>query len=364
MNDRDPSSGDRQPGSATHPKAPGTEDPNATPRRQKPTGKGSTVAMMLALAALLAIFLIALALLSYIMSALMGDGRDAGGGFAYGKKIGIVNITGMIAPGENFDFWLHTLDRLGRDNSIRGLLVYIESPGGAVASSQEIAAAIEKVRRERGKPVFAAMGNTAASGGYYIAAAADRIFAMKGTLTGSIGVLFTKPNIQQLASQLGVEVQTITSGEFKNIGDITKPLDPRQQQLFQMLIDDTHQQFLDDVIKHREPQLKEAAESMAEADWDAYMLERPNELTARQFLAAMADGRVLTGRQAMKMGLIDQIGTREDAMMALAQRIGLPPPIKTVEPQPERSLFDLFSLKIDKALGRQPGRLEYLIDLP
>jgi protease IV len=187
------------------------------------------------------------------------------------------------------------LTKYGDDTTIKAIVLRIDSPGGGVASSQEI---YEEVRRVRsgGKLVVASMGSVAASGGYYIACMADRIFANAGTVTGSIGVIVQLANASELLHKVGIESSVITSGPFKDSGNPTRTLRPEERQVFQALVDDVYHQFIEAVAQGRNLPLDEVRQA--------------------------ADGRIYTGRQAKDLRLIDELGSLHDAITYAASRIG------------------------------------------
>jgi len=170
---------------------------------------------------------------------------------------------------------------------VAAIILRINSPGGAVGPTQEIYQEILKQRRE-GMVVVASMGSVAASGGYYIAVAADRIVANPGTITGSIGVIMAFPNVKKLMDKLGVSAEVVKSGKFKDTGSPLKELSQEERKYLQGVIDDVYQQFLEAVARGRNKDRNE--------------------------LKKIANGRIFSGRQAMKLGLVDQLGNLDDAI--------------------------------------------------
>jgi protease-4 len=164
---------------------------------------------------------------------------------------------------------------------VKGVLLRINSPGGTVPTSQEINGELLALR-SKNKPVVASMADVAASGGYYIACGADKIVAQPGTLTGSIGVIFNSINVKVLADKVGVQPQVVKSGLFKDIGSPFRPFTPEEKELLKGIIDDSYDQFVQVVSKGR---------------------NLPVDTVKK-----LADGRVYTGRQALKLGLVDQLG--------------------------------------------------------
>jgi protease-4 len=225
-----------------------------------------------------------------------------------GRAIGIVAIEGVIS-GELTERTVRQLTKYADDTSIKAIILRIDSPGGGVAASQEI---FEEVRRVRsaGKLVVASMGSVAASGGYYVACIADHIFANAGTVTGSIGVIVQLANASELLDRIGIESTVITSGPFKDSGNPTRTLRPEERQVFQTLVDDVYQQFIEAVAQGRNLPLDVVRQA--------------------------ADGRIFTGRQAKELGLIDDLGSLHDAVRYVASTIGIVGKPKLVQEKKER----------------------------
>ncbi len=220
------------------------------------------------------ITLIALAVVFYVFSAV---------NYSLKPKIALIKIEGVIS-----DYYetVKLLNQVRKDDSVKAVVIKVDSPGGAVGASQEIYRAIEKLRDE--KPVIVSMGNVAASGGYYVSAAATEIFANPGTITGSIGVIIQHVDFSKVLDKLGIKVNNIKSGKNKDILYPNKPLTPEQKKLLEKTVLDVYDQFLDAIVKYR-PIAKEA-------------------------LKKYADGRVFSGKQAKKLNLVDKIGNIEDAI--------------------------------------------------
>ena len=218
---------------------------------------------------------------------------------------------------------------LKEQSSVKALLLRINSPGGGVAPSQEIYEAVRSFR-ESGKPVVASLGAVAASGGYYIACAADTIMANPGTVTGSIGVIFEFPYIADLLKKIGVDMEVIKSGKFKDAGSPSRKITAEERALFQGVINDTWDQFVGAVADGR---------GMDEKD-----------------VRAIADGRIFTGRQALDAGLVDTLGTFEDAKMLAKVMAGLPADAEVFEQEKARRIFDMLFGDTEELL-RLKGRL-------
>jgi protease-4 len=197
---------------------------------------------------------------------------------------------------------------------VKAVVVRVNSPGGVVAPTQEIVGAIERVRKA-GKPVVASFGAVAASGGYYVGIAADRIFANPGTLTGSIGVIMQMANVEGLLKKVGVEYVVIKSGAYKDVGNFSRAMTPEERRILQALLDDVYGQFVAAVAKGR----------------------GLDEGTVRSF----ADGRIYSGKQAHALKMVDELGGFEEAVEAAAKLAGIPGKPKLIFPRRRFSISDL-----------------------
>jgi len=217
-------------------------------------------------------------------------------------KIALISLQGpissdtsssLIGESDSAEGALKALERATDDKTVKGVIFRINSPGGTVAMSQEIYGTILRLREK--KPVAVSMADVAASGGYYVASAANRIYADPGTLTGSIGVIMGTLNVQELMTQkLGVKSVVIKSGKFKDTGSMYRPMTDEEQKLLQNIINSAYHQFLNAIIDGRVKRT------------DNYKIEK-TALT-EQILKKYADGRIFTGEQAKNLGFIDKIG--------------------------------------------------------
>jgi protease-4 len=213
-------------------------------------------------------------------------------GLSLGRyNIGLVEITGLITSPSRY---VEYFKKLEKDPRINAVVVRINSPGGGVAASQEIFDAIDRLRK-KGKPVVVSMGAVAASGGYYIACAADKIVADPGTITGSIGVLVEITGVEKLMEKIWVRVEVIKSGKHKDIGSPFRPMTKEERKLLEGVVLDIYDQFLEVVSERRGIPMDS--------------------------LKAIADGRLFSGRQALKLGLVDSLGSLEVAV-SLARELG------------------------------------------
>jgi protease-4 len=224
-----------------------------------------------------------------------------------GDGVGVLQIEGAIDDSQAV---LAELKRFKDMPWVKAVVVRIDSPGGAVAPTQEIFEEI--LRSKKQKPFVASMGGMATSGGYYIAAACDQIVANPGTLTGSIGVIMQLTNVEELMKKIGVRGFNVKSGPNKDVGSPFQPLSPEGREILQSLVDNVHSQFVTAVAKGR---------SMEEAE-----------------VRKLADGRIYSGAQAQKLGLVDQFGTLQDAIELAAKRAGIDadPAVYYSRPEQER----------------------------
>ncbi|MDG6095714.1 signal peptide peptidase SppA [Acetobacter sp. AN02] len=205
-----------------------------------------------------------------------------------------MDVSGEI--GSDVSRWTDALAEAEKDPSVKGLLLTINSPGGAVTGGEMLHDAIERFARK--KPVAVSMGALGASAGYMIAVPAQRIFAQSSTLTGSVGVIMQAPDVSGLLGKIGVNFDVLVSGPMKGQPSVVKPLSPEGREMLQGVVLDMYDQFVDIVARGR---------------------HMPQDR-----VRALADGRPYTGRQALKLGLIDAIGSRQEALVWLRHETKLP----------------------------------------
>ncbi|MFZ1947615.1 MAG: signal peptide peptidase SppA [bacterium] len=232
---------------------------------------------------------VVLAMMLVVLGTFLPEHRS----ISLGSKVGLVEVTGTMVSARPA---AEEIARFARDRTVKAIVVRLESPGGVVAAAQEIFDELKKARAE-GKPVVASMGGVAASGAYYVACGADSIVANPGTLTGSIGVIMSFPNTQELLKKIGIEMQVVKTGEFKDIGSRSRPITPEEREMVGELIGDVYDQFVTVVA-----------------------VERNLDIEA---VKRIADGRVLTGRQAYDLGLVDRLGGFRDAVMLAGEMAGI-----------------------------------------
>lgn len=244
----------------------------------------------------------------------------------FGNKLGVVEIKGAITDAKAA---LEALEEFRRDDSVRAVVLRVDSPGGSVGPSQEIYREVK--RTSEVKPVVCSMGSVAASGGYYISAPCTKIVANPGTITGSIGVISTFPNLEGLFDKLGLKLQTIKTGPLKGAGSPDRALSDEERVMLVRMTHNIFQQFLDDVTSAR--QLKPEA------------------------VKAVAESAIFSGHQALELGLVDQLGNFHDAVDLAAQLGGIVGRPKLIKPQ-EKSERWLRQLLKDEGQSLLRGILE------
>lgn len=233
------------------------------------------------------------------------------------NKVAVVPIEGEILEARET---LDLLHKYASNPTIKGIVVRINSPGGAIAPSQEIYSTIRRIRRESGKPVVASLDSVAASGGFYIAAACDPIIANPGTITGSIGVILQWFDMKELLQWAKVKPETITSGGLKDAGSPFRQMTDAERQYFQSVVAQLHSQFVRDVAEGRREKMQ---------------LEEVQKI---------ADGRIFTGEQALEVKLVDELGTIDDAVRRAGALAGIEGEPAKVWPRPrDPGLLDLLA---------------------
>ena len=237
----------------------------------------------------------------FLFALTLGGGSGAAPEVAIGDTVGVVRVEGIIyaqdgtqyTAGAGSGIVIDQLKRANADPNVKAVVLRIDSPGGSVVGSAQIYEQILKME----KPVVVSMAATAASSNYYISAPADYIFARPNTFTGSIGVIVSVPNAEELFEELGVENRTITSAENKEFGSLFTELTPEQVEILQVIVDETFQEFVQIVADGRGLSIEDVID--------------------------LADGRIYTGRQALALGLVDELGNLDDAIAEAAARGGI-----------------------------------------
>ena len=253
----------------------------------------------------------------------------------FNKRIAVMNVDGVIqdtgeaaslfgAAGYNHQAFMEQLEQVGEDDSVKAVVLKVNSPGGGVVESAEIYDKIKEIQENTEKPIYVSMGATAASGGYYISAPADKIFVSPETLTGSLGVIMQSVNYGELAERYGVDFVTIKSGPYKDIMSPTRDMTPEEEAILQEMLNDSFETFVDVIADGRE---------MTEAQ-----------------VKKVADGRIMNGRQAVEANLADDFGYDEDVIAAVQQDFDLAG-AEVFEYGAEQGLGSLFSMKVNSLFG-------------
>jgi protease-4 len=222
----------------------------------------------------------------------IGFSKGIRNSFSVSHKVGVIQIEGVIADSREIT---EQIDDFSRDDAILAVVLRIDSPGGGVAPSQEIYKAVHELRKK--KKVVASMGSIAASGGYLIAVAAERIVANPGTITGSISAIMHFADIQELMKKVGVRSSVVKSGKFKDIGSPARKMTSEEQQLIQGIVDDLYDQFAQIISDNRKIPLEK--------------------------VRIIADGRIFSGRQALQLKLVDDLGGLNDSILLAGKLAGI-----------------------------------------
>lgn len=236
-----------------------------------------------------------------------------------GSRLALIRIEGPIMDSKEAT---DEIKDYTKDKSIKAIVLRIDSPGGAVAPSQEIYEEVKKAVAH--KKVIVSMGSVAASGGYYIAAPATKIISNPGTLTGSIGVIMEIPNIEGLMNKIGIKTEVIKSGRHKDIASAFRTMGKEEREILQGVMDNVHEQFIKAVAEGRKIKIDEVRK--------------------------IADGRIFTGEQAKTQGLVDDLGTLEDAIKTAATLAGIKEEPVVVTKKDKLSIFDLLRNKLPKEM--------------
>ncbi|MEK3991483.1 signal peptide peptidase SppA [Robertmurraya sp. FSL R5-0851] len=252
------------------------------------------------------------------------------------KKIAVLEVNGAIqdtgdvtsffqSPGYNHSAFMENLEHVKEDKDVKGIILKVNSPGGGVVESAEIHDKLVEISEETKKPIYVSMGSMAASGGYYISAPADKIYASPETLTGSLGVIMQGVNYAGLAEKYGVEFVTIKSGEFKDIMSPSREMTEEERNILQTMINNSYEGFVDVIASGR---------GLSEAE-----------------VRSIADGRIYDGRQAKEIGLIDDFGYFEDVTEAMKKNEKLAG-AQVVSYSENFGFGSLFSMAASKMVGK------------
>lgn len=246
----------------------------------------------------------------FVASVLVMRFGAAPGEFSFGGRIAVVEIRGVITQSSGV---IDELRRHREDSGVKAIVLRIDSPGGGVGPSQEIYQEVLKTRKE--KKVLTSMGAVAASGGYYIACGSDLIVANPGTITGSIGVVMQFSNFEELMKKIGIKGVVVKSGAYKDTGSPFREMTPEERRLLQQVIDSVQEQFVSAVAAGRKMDRAKVAE--------------------------IADGRILTGEQAKKLGLVDEFGNLQDTIDLAAKLVGIEGRPQVIYPRRKVTIWDL-----------------------
>lgn len=256
----------------------------------------------------------------------------------YDNRIAYLTVNGTImdvgsgSPFEpveyNHQAFLNNLEAILNDETVKGIVLHVNSPGGGVIESAEIHEKLVEIKEEREIPIYVSMGTYAASGGYYIAAPADKIYAQKETITGSIGVIMQGINYSKLAEKVGIEFETIKSGEHKDMFGGSRPSTAEEKAMLQEMIDESYEDFVD-------------------------VIEEGRNMTEAQ-VKKVADGRILGGTQAIKAGLVDEIGDTNDAIIAMQEDFDLKDAQVFEFTSSDNSWGSLLGVKVASLFGPSP----------
>jgi len=243
------------------------------------------------------------------------------------SKVAVIELTGIMTSSQNAGSRavsarkvIALLEKYRTDDSVKAIVLRVDTPGGTVVAAQEIHGELMRLRTGSGKKIVVSMGDLAASGGYYVACAADRVFASPGTLTGSIGVIMQFPNYQGLFGKIGLGTNTIKSGEFKDLGNGAREMSDRDRRLLQSLVDDVYSQFVEAVAVGRR--------------------------MSPERVRPLADGRVFSGRQAQQLGLVDELGDLDAAIAAAGKLAGIEGTPEVIRESPRRGIWELIDARM------------------
>lgn len=259
-----------------------------------------------------AFFLFVLAVFTLVYLAMHG-GERAGGFDGFGDRIGVVDLEGVILDSDTV---VRQLKKFGDDDSIKGIIIKVNSPGGGVAASEEIYREVKRIRDEKKKRIVASISTVGASGAYYVSSATNKIYANNGSVVGSIGVIAEWVNYGDLLRWAKLKQEVLKVGEFKDTGDPSREMTPAERAYMQSLIDNMYVQFVSAVADGRHAKVED--------------------------IKAIADGRVWTGQQALGMHLIDQVADFQGAVDDTAKSLNIKGEPVLVRPEKDRrTLMDL-----------------------
>jgi protease-4 len=287
--------------------------------KEYPMRKHPVLLGLIIIGVILGVFLLSIFFLSWF-----GEEKA----FTLGDKIAVVDIKGVITSSRGI---VEQIERLKENNDVKAIILRINSPGGGVGPSQEIYREVLKAKEK--KKIIASMESVAASGGYYVACASDVIVANPGTITGSIGVVMEFSNVEDLLKKIGLRSYVIKSGKHKDIGSPLRNMTSEEKAILQGVIDSVHNQFVRAVAEGRDME----------------------ERKVRQ----IADGRIFSGEQAKDLGLVDRLGSLQDAIEIAAEMIGIEGKPVVIYPKRKLSFYELVFKKSLRLLMDEVWQREY-----
>src|SRR5699024_395889 len=261
------------------------------------------------------------------------------------EQIAIIDLQGaimdddtspLLGQGYNYHRMLTTIDQAAHDDTEKAVLLKIDSPGGAVGETAEIYEALKEMQEEFDKPLFVAMEGMAASGGYYAAAPADKIYAQASTITGSIGVIMESINFAGLAEKYGISFNTIKSGKHKDIMSASREMTEEEKEILQSMIDEMYDDFVEVIVDGREMSDKEVRK--------------------------LADGRIYTGKQAKEVGLVDEVGSLDDALVDLRESYDLEN-AQVIKYSKDAGFFTYFNVDAKSIFGAKDEEIDAVMSL-
>lgn len=261
------------------------------------------------------------------------------------KKIAVIDLKGaimdddtspLLGQGYNHHRMLTMIDQAAEDETVKAVLLQIDSPGGAVGETAEIYERLKNMQEEFDKPLFVAMEGMAASGGYYAAAPADKIYAQASTITGSIGVIMESINFAGLAEKYGISFNTIKSGKHKDIMSASREMTEEEKAILQSMIDEMYDDFVEVIVEGRDMSDKEVRK--------------------------LADGRIYTGKQAKEVGLVDEVGSLEDALADLRRTYDLEN-AQVIKYSKDKGFLSYFNFDINNIFGAKDEELDAVMSL-
>jgi protease IV len=292
-------------------------------------GKGSRTLLWIVIGGG-AFFLFVLAVFTLVYITLHSGQQTASFGSSFGDKIAVVDLEGVIL---NPKTTVDQLKKYSDDDSIKAIILHVNSPGGGVAASEEIYREVKRIRDEKKKRIVAAIETVGASGAYYVSSATNKIYADEGSIVGSIGVISEWVNYGDLLKWAKLKAIVMKAGEFKDTGNPTREMTPAEQQYLQSLIDNMHSQFIQAVADGRKMKFQD--------------------------VKAIADGKVWTGQQAASMKLIDQVADFQTAVKDTAKSVGITGEPTLVRPEKERkTVLDLLFGDVSEYLPTREKLME------